>query len=115
MVARIRCLAIFSKALRLDTENEEAIAGTALDLISRGKLDEAKEGALIQVVDPAIVPDYKSSPKRGLITVAAAIAGMLIGIFAALFKEGMERLRQDPEQSERLNMLRRALWTKKTA
>jgi tyrosine-protein kinase Etk/Wzc len=91
---------------------------TIFEILARqfelAKLDEAKEGALIQVVDPAIVPDYKSSPKRGLITVAAAIAGMLIGIFAALFKEGMERLRQDPEQSERLNMLRRALWTKKT-
>jgi hypothetical protein len=47
--------------------------------------------------------------------VVATIAGMFIGIFVALFKEGMERLRQDPEQSERLNILRRALWTKKTA
>jgi tyrosine-protein kinase Etk/Wzc len=92
---------------------------TIFEILARqfelAKLDEAKEGSLIQVVDPAIVPDYKSSPKRGLITVVAAIAGMFIGIFAALFKEGMERLRQDPEQSERLNILRRALWTKKTA
>jgi len=92
---------------------------TIFEILARqfelAKLDEAKEGALIQVVDPAIVPDYKSFPKRGLITVGAAIAGMFIGIFAALFKEGMERLRQDPEQSERLNILRRALWTKKTA
>jgi tyrosine-protein kinase Etk/Wzc len=92
---------------------------TIFEILARqfelAKLDEAKEGALIQVVDPAIVPDYKSFPKRGLITVVAAIAGMFIGIFAALFKEGMERLRQDPEQSERLNVLRRALWTKKTA
>jgi uncharacterized protein involved in exopolysaccharide biosynthesis len=92
---------------------------TIFEILARqfelAKLDEAKEGALIQVVDPAIVPDYKSFPKRGLITVVAAIAGMFIGIFVALFKEGMERLRQDPEQSERLNILRRALWTKKTA
>jgi len=92
---------------------------TIFEILARqfelAKLDEAKEGALIQVVDPAIVPDYKSFPKRGLITVVAAIAGMFIGIFVALFKEGMERLRQDPEQSERLNVLRRALWTKKTA
>jgi tyrosine-protein kinase Etk/Wzc len=92
---------------------------TIFEILARqfelAKLDEAKEGALIQVVDPAIVPDYKSFPKRGLIIVVAAIAGMFIGIFVALFKEGMERLRQDPEQSERLNVLRRALWTKKTA
>jgi tyrosine-protein kinase Etk/Wzc len=92
---------------------------TIFEILARqfemAKLDEAKEGALIQVVDPAIVPDYKSFPKRGLITVVAAIAGLFIAVFAALLKEGMERLRQDPEQRERLDILRSALWTKKTA
>jgi tyrosine-protein kinase Etk/Wzc len=92
---------------------------TIFEILARqfelAKLDEAKEGALIQVVDPAIVPDYKSSPKRGLITIAAMAAGLFIGIFVALFREGMERLRRDPEQSERLAILRKAIWTKKTA
>lgn len=92
---------------------------TIFEILARqyelAKLDEAKEGALIQVVDPAIVPDYKSFPKRGLITLIAAIAGLFIGIFTAFVQEGMERLRQDPEQSERLAILRKLLWTKKTA
>lgn len=92
---------------------------TIFDILARqfelAKLDEAKEGALIQVVDPAVVPDYKSFPKRGLITIVAGAAGLFIGIFVALFQEGMERLRQDPEQSNRLNLLRKELWTKKTA
>ena len=91
---------------------------TIFEILARqfelAKLDEAKEGALIQVVDPAIVPDYKSSPKRGLITIVAAIAGLFIGIFIALSLEGMERLRQDPEQNQRLDILRKALWTRKT-
>lgn len=92
---------------------------TIFEILARqfelAKLDEAKEGALIQVVDPAIVPDYKSFPKRGLFTIIAALAGLMIGIFVALFRESMERLRQDPEQSLRLDILRKALWTKKTA
>lgn len=92
---------------------------TIFEILARqyelAKLDEAKEGALIQVVDPAIVPDYKSFPKRGLITVIAAIIGLFIGVFVAFTQEGMERLRRDPEQSERLAILRKALWTKKTA
>jgi tyrosine-protein kinase Etk/Wzc len=67
------------------------------------------------VVDPAIVPDYKSSPKRALITIVATMLGLFIGIFVALFREGMERLQRDPEQGERLNLLRKAIWTKKTA
>jgi tyrosine-protein kinase Etk/Wzc len=92
---------------------------TIFEILARqfelAKLDEAKEGALIQVVDPAIVPDFKSSPKRALITIGATLFGLFIGIFVALFREGMERLRRDPEQRERLNILRKAIWTKKTA
>jgi tyrosine-protein kinase Etk/Wzc len=92
---------------------------TIFEILARqfelAKLDEAKEGALVQVVDPAIVPDYKSSPKRALITIVATMLGLFIGIFVALFREGMERLRRDPEQGERLNLLRKAIWTKKTA
>ncbi len=97
-----------------DVKYYETIFGILARQYELAKLDEAKEGALIQVVDPAIVPDYKSFPKRGLITIIAAIAGFFIGICVAFFREGMERLRQDPEQNERLNNLRRALWTKKT-
>jgi uncharacterized protein involved in exopolysaccharide biosynthesis len=92
---------------------------TVFEILARqfelAKLDEAKEGALIQVVDPAIVPDYKSFPKRGLITIVAAIVGLFIGVMVAFFREGLERLRQDPEQNERLNILRGALRARKTA
>ena len=92
---------------------------TIFEILARqfelAKLDEAKEGALIQVVDPAIVPDYKSFPKRGLITIIAAVAGLFVGVFVAFFSEGMERLKRDPEQSERLSILRKLIWTRKTA
>jgi uncharacterized protein involved in exopolysaccharide biosynthesis len=91
---------------------------TIFEILARqfemAKLDEAKEGALIQVVDPAIVPDYKSFPKRGLITLLAAFAGLIIGSFVAFFQAAMDRLRQDPEQRERLDILRNTFWTKKT-
>jgi len=98
-----------------DVKYYEAIFEILARQFEVAKLDEAKEGALIQVIDPAVVPDYKSSPRRSLITIIATVIGFFIGIFAAFFREGMERLKQDPEQSERLDILRKALWTKKTA
>jgi uncharacterized protein involved in exopolysaccharide biosynthesis len=92
---------------------------TIFEILARqyelAKLDEAKEGALVQVVDPAIVPDYKSFPKRGLITIIAAFAGLIIGIFVALSQEGLTRLREDPEQAEKLSILRNLFRSKKTA
>jgi len=46
------------------------------------RLDEAREGSLIQVVDPATPPEYKSKPKRAFIAVAAAVsAGLLLVVW----------------------------------
>lgn len=85
---------------------------TLFDILARqfevAKLDEAKEGSLIQVVDPAIPPDKRSFPKRGLIVIAATAVGFFLGIFIALFQAGWEHLKTDPEASEKLRMLRKA-------
>lgn len=42
------------------------------------KLDESREGALIQVVDVATVPEHKSKPKRALIAVGTTLASLLV-------------------------------------
>ena len=76
------------------------------------KLDEAKERAVIQVVDPATVPDRKSSPKRALIVLVSTFAGLFIGTFIALFRAGMAHLRADPESAAKLDLLRRTLKSK---
>jgi uncharacterized protein involved in exopolysaccharide biosynthesis len=96
-----------------DVKYYETIFGILAKQFELAKLDEAKEGALIQVVDPAIVPDYKSGPKRGLITIGAAFAGFVLSVFTVVFREGLNRLKQNPEQDARLSMLRHAFWNKK--
>jgi len=85
---------------------------TIFDILARqfelAKLDEAKEGALIQVIDPAIPPDKKSSPKRGLIVIAATFAGFFVGIFCALWQAALQRMKDDLEVSSKLTLLLRA-------
>jgi tyrosine-protein kinase Etk/Wzc len=86
---------------------------TIFDILARqfevAKLDEAKQGALIQVVDPAIPPDRKSFPKRGLIVIAATAVGFFIGLFVALFQAGFRHLKNDSEATVKLHLLRRSL------
>jgi uncharacterized protein involved in exopolysaccharide biosynthesis len=86
---------------------------TIFEILARqyeaAKLDEAKEGALIQVVDPAIPPDRRSSPKRTLIVIVTTAIGFLFGVFVALFQVGYRRLKGDPESSGKLHLLKRAL------
>ncbi len=90
---------------------------TIFDILARqfevAKLDEAKQGALIQVVDPAVPPDRKSFPKRGLIVICATVIGFFMGLFAALFHAGFQRLQSDPEAGVKLHLLRDALSAKR--
>ena len=79
---------------------------TIFDILARqfemAKLDEAKEGAVIQLVDSAVPPDKRSFPKRGYMVLGATVAGFLAGIFLALLSAGLEKLRADPQSSEKM-------------
>jgi len=92
-----------------DVKYYETIFEILAKQLEIAKIDEAREGSFVQVVDPAIVPDHKSSPKRALIVIVATGVGFLIGILAALLQAGMSRMREDPEASVKLAMLRSAL------
>jgi len=73
------------------------------------KLDEAKQGALIQVVDPAIPPDKRSSPKRVLIVIGATALGFFFAVFLALIQAGFGRMKEEPDASKKIALLKRAL------
>lgn len=98
-----------------DVKYYETIFDILAHQFELAKLDEAKEGAMIQVVDSAIPPDRRSSPKRGLIVVVATVAGFLLGILIALVQAGWSHVRQDPEAGAKLALLRRVLRSKPTA
>lgn len=73
------------------------------------KIDEAKDSAMVQVMDKAIEPDRKSKPKRALIVLVSTLVAGFVGILAAFIREGAERARQNPDTAERLQVLRRHL------
>jgi uncharacterized protein involved in exopolysaccharide biosynthesis len=92
---------------------------TIFDILARqfevAKLDEAKQGALIQVVDAAVPPDRKSFPKRGLIVIGATVGGFLIGVFVALLNAGLSRMKRDPEISGKIALMKRSLSVRKAS
>ncbi|HSY02847.1 MAG TPA: GNVR domain-containing protein [Acidobacteriaceae bacterium] len=86
---------------------------TMFELLARqleiAKLDEAKEGSMVQVVDPAIRPDRRSFPNRTLITLGGTIAGFLVGVLLALVQSSLARMRANPEASAKLALLKSTL------
>jgi len=91
-----------------DVEYYQTIFDILAKQFEMAKLDEAREGALIQVVDPATTPDYKSGPHRLLILVGCFAGGLFLGIFLALAAAGLERLNQDPDSRAQLQAVRDA-------
>jgi tyrosine-protein kinase Etk/Wzc len=73
------------------------------------KIDEANDAAVVQVVDKAIPPDFKSRPKRALILISVAFFLFAAGVAVALALESLESLRQSSEYTERLSRFLRYL------
>ena len=73
------------------------------------KIDEARDSAVVQVMDKAIVPDRRTKPFRILIVLISAIAGLFISIGWAFVCEGLARTKADPRQANRLLHLKRYL------
>lgn len=86
---------------------------TIFDLLARqyevAKVDEARQGAVIQVVDRAVVPDRRSSPKRALIVAGATVLGLLFGVAWSFGVKAWSRLERNPAERSRLDALRAAL------
>jgi tyrosine-protein kinase Etk/Wzc len=86
---------------------------TIFDLLARqyemAKVDEARQGALVQIVDRAIVPDRKSSPQRTLIVLGATVLGLFVGLVWAFAREGLTRLSNNPAEHLRLELLKKSI------
>lgn len=70
------------------------------------KLDEAREGDIVQVVDAAVPPDGKSSPHRTVIVIGTTILAIFVAVFWVIMRQGLERSFRVPENRERLEAIK---------
>jgi tyrosine-protein kinase Etk/Wzc len=67
------------------------------------KIEEAKDIDTIQILDRAVPPDYRSSPKRALIVILSTVVAFFLAIFLAFFMEYVSRLKiEDQERYQQL-------------
>lgn len=73
------------------------------------KIDEARDSAVVQVMDRALEPDRKSKPKRlQIVILVALVTGVLVVIFA-LARHAIRNTPQDTPRAERFRRLRLSL------
>ncbi|HVR26874.1 MAG TPA: GNVR domain-containing protein, partial [Candidatus Polarisedimenticolia bacterium] len=86
---------------------------TVFELLAKefevAKLDEAREGSIIQVVDAAVPPDTKSSPHRTLIVIGATILAFFIAVFWVWLRKSLLYASELPENRDRLRTIK-GLW-----
>lgn len=92
-----------------DFKYEEALFELFARQYEMARLDESREGALIQIVDVASPPERKSRPRRAVTSlVAAGLVGILLLVFV-LLRSGWRRASADPATARKLDELQIAL------
>ena len=90
---------------------------TLFELFSKqfelAKVDEAREGAVIQVLDAALAPERKSKPKKAMIAIIATLASGFALLLFVFLRQALSNAGQDSESSQKMsnikNSWRRAL------
>jgi uncharacterized protein involved in exopolysaccharide biosynthesis len=75
------------------------------------KVDESREGAVIQVLDAAQPPERKSKPKKALVAIIATLAAGFALILFVFIRQGLNNAGNDQESADKLNHLK-ASWQK---
>jgi tyrosine-protein kinase Etk/Wzc len=75
------------------------------------KVDEAREGAVIQILDSAQPPERKSKPKKGMIAIITYLAVFFALFLFVFIRQAIKNGAQDKETSRKLHHLKMS-WLK---
>ena len=88
---------------------------TLFELFSKqfeiAKVDESREGAVIQVLDAAEPPERKSKPKKATIAMIASLASGFALLLFVFVRQALRNANQDEESAQKLSALK-AAWRK---
>jgi tyrosine-protein kinase Etk/Wzc len=89
-----------------DFKYAEALFDLMAKQYELARLDEAREAAIIQVVDPALPPELKSKPRKALIAVITTLATFVLTLLALFFRQALRDLASEPENARKLARIR---------
>jgi uncharacterized protein involved in exopolysaccharide biosynthesis len=92
-----------------ELQYQQALFDMLMKQYDAAKLDESKDAAIIQVVEPAIEPDQKSSPHRLQILLLFTIGGFIASCFLVWILWRRNVAQSDPDLAKALQNLKRLL------
>ena len=97
-----------------DVKYYDTISELIAKQFEMAKLDEARQGAVIQVVDVAVPPDHRSYPKRTITVILAMVLAFFVACGWGILAESLRRLDSNPAERQRLDALRATFRRPKT-
>jgi len=93
-----------------DVKYNEAVFELLARQLEAAKIDEAREGGFLQIVNPALLPERRSFPRRTLLTIGAAVFGFSIATMLSLIHSRVAQMQTDPIHAKQIEQLKRAIW-----
>jgi uncharacterized protein involved in exopolysaccharide biosynthesis len=87
---------------------QEALLDGYVKQLELAKVDEAKEGPAVQVVDEARAPEMRAKPERKKLVLAYTVTGLIIAFVLAALRALLRHIRSTPEGLQRWSQLKRA-------
>jgi uncharacterized protein involved in exopolysaccharide biosynthesis len=72
------------------------------------KVDESREGAVIQVLDVAQTPERKAKPQKALIAIVATLAAGFALLLFVFVRNAIRNASQDPETNDQIQALKKS-------
>jgi len=87
---------------------QESLLDSYVKQLELAKVDEAKEGPAVQIVDVAKVPEMRAKPERKKLVIAYTVTGLGISILIAAISALMRHIKSTPDGGARWNRLKKA-------
>ena len=87
---------------------QEALLDGYIKQLEVSKVDEAKEGPAVQIVDEAMVPEMRSKPERKKLVIAFTVAGFCIALFLGVLKAFLRHVQSTEDGRIRFKQLKNA-------
>ncbi len=111
LMPAVRIPAVATEFLRKmrDVKYNEKLFEITAEQYEMARMDEARDSAIIQVVDKAVPPERRSWPLRKLMVIIAAFMGFFISLVIISIKEYMDRQTLGSATTEKIEKLKTLL------
>ncbi len=97
-----------------DIKAREAMLAVLVAQYESARVDESREGPLIQIVDTAQAPERKSKPKRAIIVLVSSFAGLFLGVLLAFIRRALRKVSENRKSLQQFSQLKSAWrWKRK--